>query len=153
VIVRTLFWIFFTVALLEGAYLIYHFATFEHSTTPPQPTLDAFPESLRVYQGRVAELEQYAEQTRNKLDKVGKSEWPSVHLRLETADREIAHLQDVMKRWEEAPSKSGMGDLYHEATAVYGRAAGLVLSSTYDTLLEPEGATVPREKLPGSGQR
>lgn len=53
-----------------------------------------------------------------------------------------------MKRWEEAPSSEGMDDLYHEAVAVYGRAAGLVLSATYDTLVEPEGATQPEGKTP-----
>jgi hypothetical protein len=144
---RTLFWIFFILALLEGAYLIFHFATYEHETPPLQPTVAAYAESLSVYQGRLAELEQNAEQARDKLDKVGKSEWPSVHLRLETADQEIEHLRAVMKRWQEVPASTGLGDLYHEAVAVYGRAAGLVLSATYDTLVEPEGATVPKGKM------
>ncbi len=145
---RTLFWVFFIAALLEGAYLIYHFASFEHKATPQQPALDAYAESLRVYEGRLAELEQTAEEARNKLAQVGKSEWPAVHLRLETADREIEHLRGVMKRWEDAPATTGLGDIYHEAVAVYGRAAGLVLSATYDTLVEPEGTTVPKAKLP-----
>jgi len=135
---RTLFWILLAVALLEGAYLIYHFATYEHAPVPDQPTSAAYAESLRVYQGKLAELEQNAEQARDKLDQVGKSAWPAVHLRLATADQEIEHLRAVMKRWQEAPSSAGLGDLYHEAVAVYGRAAGLVLAATYDTLLEPE---------------
>jgi hypothetical protein len=145
--VRALFWVFFVVALLEGGFLIYHFATYEHTRPPDQPTNAAYAESLRVYQGRLAELEQTAEQARDKLDQVGKSEWPSVHLRLETADQEVEHLRDVMKRWEEAPANTGMSELYHEAVAVYGRAAGLVLAATYDTLLEPEGTTVPKGKM------
>jgi hypothetical protein len=135
---RTLFWLFFVVALLEGAYLIYHFTTYEHTRLPVQPTNAAYAESLRVYQGKLAELEQIAEQARDKLDKVGKSEWPSVHLRLETSGREIEHLRGVMRRWEDAPAATGLGELYHEVVAVYGRAAGLVLAATYDTLVEPE---------------
>jgi hypothetical protein len=145
--VRKLFWIFLVVALLEGGFLIYHFATYEHTSPPTEPTIAAYAESLRVYQGRLAELEQDAVMARDKLDKVGKSQWPSVHLRLETADQEIEHLRSVMKRWEEAPSAQGMGELYHEAVAAYGRAAGLVLAATYDTLLEPEGTTVPKGKM------
>jgi hypothetical protein len=144
--VRKLFWIFFVVALLEGGFLIYHFATYEHMTPPQQPTVVSYAESLRVYQGRLAELEQAAVQARDKLDQVGKSAWPSVHLRLETADQEVEHLRSAMKRWEDAPANTGLSELYHEAAAVYGRAAGLVLSATYDTLLEPEGATVPKAK-------
>jgi hypothetical protein len=150
---RTLFWLLFAVALLEGAYLIYHFATYEHKTPPTEPTGAVYAESLRVYQGRLAELEQDAAQDRDKLDKVGKSQWPSVHLRLETADQEIEHLRSVMKRWEDSPTSEGMDNLYHEAVAVYGRAAGLVLAASYDTLLEPEGATEPRGKIPESGSR
>ena len=144
---RTLFWIFLAVALLEGAYLIYHFATYEHTSVPQETPAAAYAESLRVYQGKLGGLEQYAEQTRSKLNKVGKSEWPAVHLRLETADREIGHLRELMKRWQDAPAGTGFGDLYHEAVAVYGRAAGLVLSATYDTLVEPEGVTVPKGKM------
>ena len=135
---RKLFWIFFVVALLEGGFLIYHFATYEHVSPPDQPTVVSYADSLRVYQGRLAELEQDAVQARDKLDKIGKSQWPAVHLRLETADQEIEHLRSVMKRWEEAPADAGLSDLYHEAVAVYGRAGGLVLAATYDTLLEPE---------------
>jgi len=134
---RTLFWLLLAVALLEGAFLIYHFTTYEHARPPDQPTNVAYAESLRVYQARLAELEQSAVQARDKLDQVGKSEWPSVHLRLETADQEIEHLRAVVKHWEEAPANTGMSELYHEAVAVYGRAAGLVLAATYDTLLEP----------------
>jgi hypothetical protein len=144
---RTLFWLLFAVALLEGAYLIYHFATYEHRALPAEPTVAAYAESLHVYQGRLVELEQNAEQARDKLAKVGKSEWPSVHLRLETADQEVEHLRRAIKRWEDAPSSEGLGELYHEAAAVYGRAAGLVLSATYDTLLETEGATEPEGKM------
>jgi hypothetical protein len=136
---RTLFWVFFAAALLEGAFLIYHFATYEHEATPIEPAAGAYAESLRVFQDRLGELEQNEVQARDKLDKVGKSEWPSVHLRLETADQEIEQLRGVMKRWEETRSPEGMRDLYHEALAVYGRAAGLVLAATYDTLLEPLG--------------
>lgn len=73
---RTLFWLLLAVALLEGAYLIYHFATYERTRLPTQPTNEAYAESLRVYQGKLAELEQNAEQARDKLDRVGKSEWP-----------------------------------------------------------------------------
>jgi hypothetical protein len=135
---RTLFWVLFVVALLEGAFLIYHFTTYEHTAPSEQPTNVAYGESLRVYQGRLAELEQAAARSRDRLDEVGKSGWPSVHLRLETTDQEIERLRGVMKRWQEAPAKAGMGDLYREAVAVYGRAAGLVLAATYDTLLEPE---------------
>ncbi len=135
---RTLFWIFFVVALLEFGYLIYHFATYEHTSLPPEPAIAGYAESLRVYQGKLADLERNAEQARDKLGQVGKSDWPSVHLRLETADQEIEHLRSVMKRWEQSPSAQGMRELYHEAVAVYGRAAGLVLAATYDTLLEPE---------------
>jgi len=138
--VRTLFWVFLVVVLLESGYLIYHFATHERTPVPSEPTDAAYAESLRVYQGRLAELEQSAEQARNKLDKVGKSAWPSVHLRLATVDQEIEHLRSVMKRWEEAPPARGMRDLYHETVAVYGRAAGLVLAATYETLTEPEGS-------------
>lgn len=144
---RKLFWIFFVVALLEGGFLIYHFATYEHMTPPQQPTVVSYADSLRVYQGRLAELQQDAVQARDKLDKVGKSQWPSVHLRLETADQEIEHLRSVIKRWEDAPANTGMSELYHEAVAAYGRAGGLVLAATYDTMLEPEGATVPKGKL------
>ena len=150
---RALFWIFFVLALLEGGFLIYHFATYEHLTPPDQPTVASYAESLRVYQGRLAELEQDAVQARDKLDQVGKSEWPSVHLRLETADQEVEHLRSVLERWQEVPSNTGLSELYHEAAAVYGRAAGLVLSATYDTLLEPEGATVPQGRTPGKEQR
>lgn len=135
---RTLFWIFFVVALLEGGFLIYHFATYEHTSVPSETATAAYAESLRVYQGRLTEIEQDAEQARDKLDQVGKSEWPSVHLRLETADQEVEHLRNVMKRWQEAPANAGISELYHEAVAVYGRASGLVLAATYDTLLEPE---------------
>ncbi len=134
---KALFWIFFVVALLEFGFLIYHFATYEHTSMPDQPTNAVYSESLHVYQARLAELEQTAVQARDKLDKVGKSDWPSVHLRLETADEEIDHLRTVMKRWQEAPANTGMSELYHEAVAVYGRAAGLVLAASYDTLLEP----------------
>jgi len=136
--VKALFWIFFAVALLEFGFLIYHFATYEHTPVPSEPAVAGYVESLRVYQGKLADLEQNAEQARAKLDKVGKSDWPSVHLRLETVDQEIEHLRGVMNRWKEEPSAQGMRDLYHEAVAVYGRAAGLVLAATYDTLLEPE---------------
>jgi hypothetical protein len=90
---RTLFWIFFVVALLEFGFLIYHFTTYEHTPMPAQPANAAYAESLRVYRGRLAELEQSAEQARDKLDQVGKSEWPSVHLRLETVDQEIEHFE------------------------------------------------------------
>jgi hypothetical protein len=135
--VKALFWIFFIVALLEFGFLIYHFATYEHTRPPDEPTNVVYAESLRVYQGRLAELEQTAVQDRDKLDKVGKSDWPSVHLRLARADQEIEHLRGVMKRWEEAPANTGVGELYHEAVAVYGRAAGLVLAASYDTILEP----------------
>jgi hypothetical protein len=145
--VKALFWIFFVVALLEGGFLIYHFATYEHMTPPQQPTMVSYADSLRVYQGRLVELQQDAVQARDKLDKVGKSQWPSVHLRLETADQEVDHLRNVMKRWEVAPANTGLSELYHEAAAVYGRAAGLVLSATYDTLVEPEGVTVPKGKV------
>jgi hypothetical protein len=151
--VRKLFWMFFVVALLEGGYLIYHFTTYEHTRPPDQPTSAAYAESLRIYQGKLAELEQSAVQARDKLGQVGKSEWPSVHLRLETADQEIEHLRGVIKRWEEAPANTGMGDLYHEAVSVYGRAAGLVLAASYDTLLEPEGAAAPKGRMEGQGQR
>ena len=150
---RALFWLLFAVALLEGAYLIYHFATYEHRMPPAEPTVPAYAESLRVYQARLAELEQDAAQARDKLDKFGKSEWPSVHLRLETADQEVEHLRSVMKRWEEAPSTEGIAELYHEASAVYGRAAGLVLAASYDTLLEPEGATEPKGRIPEKASR
>jgi cytochrome c-type biogenesis protein CcmH/NrfG len=143
---KILFWVLFAVALLEGAYLIYHFATYEHKTLPAEPTQVAYAESLHVYQARVAELEQDAAQARDRLDQVGKSQWPSVHLRLETADQEIEHLRSVMKRWEEKHSPEGMDELYHEVVAVYGRAAGLVLAASYDTLLEPEGVTEPKGK-------
>ena len=143
---KALFWIFFVVALLEGGFLIYHFATYEHVTPPDQPTVASYADSLRVYQGRLAELEQAAVQARDKLDKVGKSQWPSVHLRLETADQEVEHLRNVMKRWEEAPANAGMSELYHEAVAAYGRAGGLVLAATYDTLLEPEGKTAEKKQ-------
>ena len=150
---RTLFWIFFAVALLEFGFLVYHFTTYEHTSVPVEPTTAGFAESLRVYQGKIADLEQNAEQARDKLDQVGKSAWPSVHLRLETADQEIEHLRSVLKRWEQEPSAEGMRDLYHEAVSVYSRAAGLVLAATYDTLLEPEGATVPKGRMPEKGQR
>ena len=150
---RTLFWILFVVALLEGGFLIYHFATYEHTPIPAEPTNLAYAESLRVYQGRLAELKQSAVETRNKLDKVGKSDWPSVHLRLETADQEIERLRNVVQRWEQEHSAEGMSELYHEAVAVHGRAAGLILGATYDTLLEPEGTTVPKGKAAGKEQR
>lgn len=150
---RVLFWIFFVIALLEGGFLIYHFATYEHASMPTEPTGTTYAESLRVYQARLAELEQTAVAARNKLDEVRKSEWPSVHLRLETADQEIEQLRSVMKRWEQEQSPEGMRELYQEAVAVYGRAAGLVLSATYDTLVEPEGATEPKGKMPEKGSR
>ena len=134
---KALFWVFFVVALLEGGFLIYHFATYEHTSLPSEPAVAGYADSLRVYQARLADLEQSAVQARDKLDQVGKSDWPSVHLRLARANQEIEHLRGVMRRWEQKPSAEGMRELYNEAVAVYGRAAGLVLAASYDTVMEP----------------
>ena len=84
---RTLFWIFFLAALLEGGFLIYHFATYEHAAIPANiDTRSAYAESLHVYKERLQELQASADFTREKLNRVGKSAWPAVHDRLEQVD-------------------------------------------------------------------
>jgi hypothetical protein len=135
--VKTLFWVLLGTNLLLGGFLIYHFVTYEHTPVPSEPTLAAYAESLRVYQGRLDELEQSAAQARQKLDRAGKSTWPAVHNRLESVDAEIGHLRTVMEHWRQEPSAVGLRDVYHEALAAYGRAGALYLSVTFDTLPEP----------------
>jgi hypothetical protein len=145
--VRKLFWIFFVAALLEGGFLIYHFATYEHAAIPADiDTRSAYAESLQVYKGRLHELQTSADFTREKLNRVGKSTWPAVHDRLELVDAEIQHLRTVTEHWERATADASLDSVYHEALSVYGRAAGLVLSATYDTLLEPEGKAAEKKQ-------
>jgi hypothetical protein len=137
--VRTLFWIFFTVALLEFGYLIYHFATYEHAAIPANiHTRSAYDESLNVYKGRLEDLQKSANSTREQLHRAGKSDWPAIHNRLDLVDAGIQHLRTVTEHWERATADVSLDSVYHEALDAYGRAGALYLGLTLDTLPEPK---------------
>ena len=135
---RTLIWILLVVVLLEGGFLIYHFATYEHSRIPADiHTRSAYADSLHVYKDRLAELKQSADKAREKLDRAGKSTWPTVHIRLEMVDAEIEHLRVATEHWERATADASMDSIYHEALSAYGRAGAMYMSLTADTVTEP----------------
>src|SRR5512136_2156523 len=102
---RTLFWVLLAVNGLLIGYLIYHFATYEHTPTSPGPVIPAaIGDSIKLYRQRLAELERNAEATRERLDRVGKADWPGVHARYEALEQHIASLRATIERWETAPA-------------------------------------------------
>ncbi len=132
---RAVFWILLAVNLLLVGYLVYHFATYEH--TPIQPGViatGAAADSIELYRQRLAELEQSAEVVRAQLERIGKAGWPEVHARYELLSEHIAGLRAAIAKWQTAPGVVGQTTAYEEALSAYGRAGALYMALSLDTL-------------------
>jgi hypothetical protein len=137
---RTLFGILLVINLLLVGFLVYHFATVEHAQVQPAPlagTADA--DSIKLYEQRVAELEQGAAELRQRLGGVNKSEWPAVHMRLVMLDQQIVALKSAVGLWKERAHAAGTSAEYHEVLNAYGKAGVLYMALGLDTLPSPAG--------------
>ena len=138
---RTLFWVLGALVLLELAFLIYHFASYEHARIPADiHTRSAYAESLKVYKGRLAELRQSVDKLHEQLNRAGKADRPAISLRFEAEDAELESLKRITERWEQAKSDVSLDGMYHGALTAYGRAGALYMSLAFDTLPEPKTA-------------
>jgi hypothetical protein len=136
---RTLFWTLLVINGLLIAFLIYHFATYEHTPVPVAiRTQSMYSESLKVYEGRLNELQSSATLARQELARAGKSSWPATHNRLELVDSEIRNLDAAVEHWRRAASDADLDGAYREALSAYGRAGALYLALSSDKSPESE---------------
>jgi hypothetical protein len=130
---RVVLWLLAVSNLLLVGYLVYHFALAERHIPAASPPAALYADSILLYEARLDSADVQADELRDRLGRIGKSEWPEVHSRLEALDAEIAALRELVRRWKAGPAED-QADVYHLALASYGRVSGLYLGLAYDTV-------------------
>jgi len=130
---KGLFWFLLLVlAFLFG--LLFYTANQRQRIKSRVMVFEVTPESVQVFERRVAELESSAVVLRNRLSSSSVVERLLINRRLGYLERQIEELKLTLDKWRATKDVNSAASIYYKCLLIYGKASGVCELLASDTL-------------------